>query len=478
MSLRISSGYSYTQFLSGIRTNQYDLTKSQAQISTGLRLLRPSDDPGATARVISLRSRIAHNTTYSDSVTDGRTLVDYGASVLQDSSELLTEIRTLIIESMNGTLSEDDRKSLGAEISFLRDQMVELANSRIQGQYIFGGTNTTSPPFSETSSGGTKYVSYNGNGDLQKVPVGEGVDIPINVTGSSVFSKNEATGTGFSGLTGLSGGTTADFGTGFEYVEVKHDSTTAPGLAAVGVALVNGGADDTIIGDGTLVIDSVAGTISLGGETVSIPQVAGPESADVVVMTASGAEVHLDMTGWTGADSTSVVTGAGSVSIDGTTYTPIDFSETDLELKNSATGSVVHLNLSEVSSAGEELVQFKGTVNMFDALQEVVDALENGSNLKSSEVVDRLGMGLDELDRNQANLLGGIGVLGSRSVRMTNSLSRLEGQTLELEGMRSDLRDVDFSQAVLELTQAEQRLELVQMSGNRMISNSLLNFMR
>jgi len=57
-------------------------------------------------------------------------------------------------------------------------------------------------------------------------------------------------------------------------------------------------------------------------------------------------------------------------------------------------------------------------------------------------------------------------------------LERLEGQTLELEGMRSDLRDVDFSQAVLELTQAEQRLELVQMSGTRMISNSLLNFMR
>ncbi|MDE0897073.1 MAG: hypothetical protein OSB10_10870, partial [Planctomycetota bacterium] len=214
------------------------------------------------------------------------------------------------------------------------------------------------------------------------------------------------------------------------------------------------------------------------GETVVLPEVGDAEATDIVVKTASGAEVHLDMTGWTGAASTSVVSGAGSISIGGSAYTPLDFSETDLELKNPATGSVVHVNLGGVNRAGEELVQFEGAVNMFDALQEIVDALENETGLESNKVVDRLGMGLNELDRNQANLLGGIGVLGSRSVRMTNSLERLEGQTLELEGMRSDLRDVDFSQAVLELTQAEQRLELVQMSGTRMISNSLLNFMR
>jgi flagellar hook-associated protein 3 len=404
--------------------------------------------------------------------------VDYGASVLQDSSELLTEIRTLVIQSMNGTLSEEDRHSLAAEISFLRDQMVELSNSRIQGQYVFGGTNTTSPPFAESSSGGTKYVGYTGNGDLQEVPIGEGVDIAVNVPGSSIFSKHEGTGTGFSGLTGLSGGTTGDFGTGFEYIDVKHDGTSAPGIGAVGIALANGGANDTIIGDATLTIDLVEGTISLGGETVVLPEVGDAEATDIVVKTASGAEVHLDMTGWTGAASTSVVSGAGSISIGGSAYTPLDFSETDLEMKNPATGSVVHVNLGGVNRAGEELVQFEGAVNMFDALQEIVDALENETELESNKVVDRLGMGLNELDRNQANLLGGIGVLGSRSVRMTNSLERLEGQTLELEGMRSDLRDVDFSQAVLELTQAEQRLELVQMSGTRMISNSLLNFMR
>ena len=266
-------------------------------------------------------------------------------------------------------------------------------------------------------------------------------------------------------------------GQGFEYVQVQHDGTSAPGIGAVGVTLVGGGSSDTIIGAQSLEINSVTGEVTFGGEPVAIPDVTSPEATDVVVKTASGAELHLDMSGWTGADSTSIVSGAGSISIDGSNFIPIDLNETNLELKNPASGSVIHLDLTGLNRAGEELVQFEGAVNMFDALQGIVEALENNSGLPTGDV-DRLGMGLNELDRNQSNLLGGIGVLGSRSVRMSNSYERLQGQTLELEGMRSELRDVDFSEAVLDLTQAEQRLELVQMSGTRMISNSLLNFMR
>jgi len=479
MSLRISSGHSYSQFLSGLQTNQYALTKSQAQISSGLRLLRPSDDPSATSRVIGLRSRLSHTNSYGKSAQDGRSRVDFSASVLQDSSELLTEIRTLVIQSMNGTLNDDDRKSLGAEISFLREQMLELGNSRISGRYVFGGSATGGAPFKESSAGGLKHVSYAGNKGLQEVPVGEGVEIPINVPGSDIFAKNEATGTTFSGLTGISSGTTADMGQGIEYIQVKHDATLAPGLGGLGVGLVNGGADDELIGDHSVVIDPVAGTVTVGGgEPIAIPDATTDAALDVVVKGPSGGELHLDFSGYTGAGGTTTVTGQGSVSIDGTNFTPIDFAETNLELRNEGTGNVVHVDLSSIERTGEELVHFGGAVNLFDSLQGIVDALENGTGLEGAEVTERLNMGLDELDRNQSNLLGGIGVLGSRSVRLSNTVGRLEGQTLNLSGMISELRDVDFSEAVLDLTKAEQRLQMVQMSGTRMIKNSLLNFIR
>ena len=479
MSLRISNGYTFSQFLSGIQSNQYGLTKAQAQISSGLRLLRPSDDPTATSRVISLRGRLSHNHAYTKSISDGRSRVDFSASVLQDSSELMTDIRTLIIQGMNGTLNSDDRASLSAEISFLRDQLLELANSQLSGKHVFGGTDTGGKPFAEVTAGGVTKVVYQGNGAQQSIPVGDGVEMSINVPGSSIFSKNQASGTDFAGLTGAASGATADMGTGFEYLDVQHDATLAPGIGAVGVALVNGGADDEVLGDQQLVIDAVAGTVSIGGgEPVPIPDPTSADAADVVVTNAAGGELHLDFTGWTGADSTSTVTGQGSISIDGSTYVPIDFAETDLELKNADTGSVVHVDLTGVTRSGEEMVSFGGNMNVFDALQSAVDVLAGGGDLAGTEINQRLNLALGEFDRSQSNLLGSIGVLGSRSVRMTNTLERLEGKSLELEGMISDLRDVDFSDAVLELTKAEQALELVQMSGTRMISSSLLNFMR
>lgn len=467
------------QFMKGLQTNQYALTRSQDMISSGLKLLRPSDDPSATSRVIALRGRLSNNGAYANAAQDGRGRLDFSSSVLQDSSELLTEIRTLVIQSMNGTLSDEDRKSLGTEISFLRDQLLELGNSQLSGRYVFGGSDTKGKPWNETTVGGVKHVDYSGNMEQQKVSIGEGVDIAINMAGSDIFGKNEASGTTFSGLTGIAGGTTADMGTGIEYITVKHDATIAPGLAALGLALVNGGADDEVLGTQDLVIDAVAGTISIGGgEPIQMPDPADAGAADFVVVNPAGGELHLDFSGYAGAGGSAVVTGEGSVSIDGSNFTPIDFSETNLELRHEGTGSVVHVDLGAVTRSGEELVHFGGAVNIFDDLQGIVDALTNEGGLSSKEVTERLNMGLDELDRNQSNLLGGIGVLGSRSVRLGNTVERLDGQALNLAGAISELRDVDFSEAVLDLTLAEQRLQLVQMSGTRMVKNSLLNFIR
>ncbi len=479
MSIRISSNFNYTQFLNGLRSNQAALTGHQAQISSGFRLLRPSDDPSATSRVIGLRSRLSYSTTYSRAATDARSRVDYSAAVLQDTSELLTEIRTLVVQSMNGTLSEDDRKSLAAELSFLRDQMLELGNSALSGRFVFGGSATGGAPFKEQTIGGVKHVDYAGNLEKQNVPVGEGVEVPTNIPGMDLFAKNEATGTNFSGLTGMQGGITADMGSGIEYINIQHTGTTAPGLSGLGIALVNGGNLDEVLGNHSLVIDPVAGTLQLsGGQVVTIPDPTDPSATDVVVTDPSGGELHLDLSAYAGAAGTVAVSGQGQISINGSSYQAIDFSETDLELRHEATGSVVHVDLTNVTRAGEELVHFGGAVNIFDSLQGIVDALNNDANLSSKEVVDRLNLGLNEIDRNQSNILGGIGVLGSRSLRLENTIGRLEGKELNLNEMISELRDVDFSEAVLDLTKSEQRLQLVQMSGSRMIQNSLMNYIR
>ena len=218
----------------------------------------------------------------------------------------------------------------------------------------------------------------------------------------------------------MAGGTTADQGTGAEYLTLRHDATNLGTLGSVGIALVNGGAGDTLLGTNGLTIDPTAGTIQLGsGPVVSLPSPSDADYADFVVENEKGGELHLDLTAWTGAAFSGNVVGDGSISLDGTSFTALTFTETDLELRNDATGTILHVDTTGVRVAGNELVTFDGTTNVFDLMQGIAEDLRNADGLDPSQVLTRLNLRLGELDRNHENVLVSAGTLGSRSRRLT-----------------------------------------------------------
>ena len=479
MHFRISTASNYNRLLRGIQLNQNQVLTSQEQVATGRRILRPSDDPIGTARSLSISRRIANVERYSTASQAGQLLLDHGASTLEGASRLMTDARELILKGMNGTLSQPDRNAIAGELEVLREEMLDIANTRNGERYLFGGTKTANPPWIEELGSGSPRVVYQGNDDEQLVQVSADLQIAINLAGSTVFGSTERTGTEFSGLTGVSGGTTANEGSGYAYLQLRHDSTDPGLLATSGVALVNGGADDTLLGTSSLTIDPVAGTVKLGaGPALKIPDLASSDAADVRVLNESGGEVHLDFSGWTGAAYAGDVTGNGSASLDGTTFTALSFTETDLELKDPETGTVLHVDTTGVTRSGTELVSFADANNVFDMLQGAVEDLRNGDDLKQDELIQRLNIRLSELDKNQTTIGGSLSLLGSRSARMQGADMRLQGLDLQLNGLLSETRDVDLAEAVSDMVRAEQGLQVAQASGVRLIQSSLLNFLR
>jgi flagellar hook-associated protein 3 FlgL len=475
MPLRTSTASNYARVLMGLRFNQKSLLVSQEQAATGRRILRPSDDPVGTARSLSLTRRLAGVERYLGAASTAQSLLDQGAAALQDASSLLTDARTLLIEGMNGTLSQQNRDALATEIELLRSEMIDLANMKVGDRYVFGGTLTDRPPWVDADG----RVVYQGNDDELRVQLNSDVVLGMNVPGSQIFGKAEHVGTTFSGLTGVSGGLTADEGSGYEHLVLRHDATDAGALASVGIALVDGGAGDTLLGDNTLVVNAAAGTVRLGdGPELKIPEPGSPEAADFVVVNAKGGKLHLDTSAWSGADYSGTVTGEGSISLDGETFMALTFTETDLELKNPATGNVVHVDTTEVLRAGEEVVSFGGASNVFDTLAGIVEDLRNGDDLSQSEMLGSLNLRLEELDRNAGNVGVSLGVLGSRSARVQAAQDRLNGVDLQLNGLLSETRDADLAEAVTTMVRAEQTLQIAQATGVRLIQTSLLNFLR
>ena len=147
--MRISTFSSFTRVLLGIQKNQVEGFRAQAQISSGKRVLRASDDPIAAARALGLGTQLASLDRFRKAIGAGLTQVDTAANALQEGSNLLTEAREHLLQGMNGTLAPADREALAAEFDLIRAQLLDLGNSSLGERYLFGGTETQSPPWVE-----------------------------------------------------------------------------------------------------------------------------------------------------------------------------------------------------------------------------------------------------------------------------------------------------------------------------------------
>jgi len=477
MTIRPTQASTFDQIRRGLLANFARLARAQEQVSSGKRILRPSDDPVGAAIALSLRRHIAGADRYLGAIQSGRTMLDSAAGALQDAGGLIAEARALLLQGMNGPQTAEDKKLLAGEIERIRERLLELGNQKLGERSLFAGTESGIAPFVEQMLGGLKVVRYAGDERSQELIVGLDARVATTLPGSQVFAREQRTGTTFAGLSGVASGTSADQGVGYDHLELRHDATS--GALGSGLALANGGASDTILGQHTLAVDAVLGTVQLdGGPVQRLPLPGDPDLADFVATSDDGSEVHLDFTLFTGVSTNATLDGAGSVSIDGATWVPMTFAETDLELVDAATGSVLHLDTRGVRRAGIELVTFGGTVNAFDTLQGIVDDLNNVHGLAAEDALARLETWLGELDRNHENVLIATGTLGSQSQRLTGLEAGLQDSSVQLYGQLSNVEDADFSQVVLDMTRAEQTLQLAQATSMRLLQNSLLNFLR
>lgn len=474
MTLRPTQQSIYALVRSGLDLNMSRLARAQQQLATGKRILAPSDDANGAARVMSFQRQSASVASWISAIDTGRPQLSTASSRLQEGSTLLVDARASIIQGMNGALSSGDREAIATQLESIYDSLLDVANSRSGERYVFGGTSTDTQPFVEVNQGGRVVVEYRGDSTTQEVLVGRDVRLEVGVPGDAVFGESSYSGLWFSGLTGVQAGTSASGGTGYHQLDFRHDGTV--GDPGQGVALVGGGANDTILGDHALAIKADARTVQLGdGDPVAIPD---PLPASLTVTDSDGSSVVLDFTGWTGLDSNAVLTGEGSVSLNGAPHVPVDFLDDNFQLVDEASGAVLHLDMTGVSRSGEELVNYEGTSSIFDVLRGAIDDLRSGDEFTSAELHDRLESRLTEFDRNRDNLLLNLGKLGALEERLTATEERLQDIEVKLEGMRSSIEDADPTEVVLEMTRAEQTLQVAQATGARLIQQSLLNFIR
>jgi flagellar hook-associated protein 3 FlgL len=477
MPIRPTQTSTFSLVSRGLTFNFAKLAFAQERVATGKAILRPSDDAVGTARALSMRRQIGQLDRFRDSVSTGQPILETSTAALEEASGILSEARSLLVTAMNGSMNPTDREAMGLQIELILEKLVDVANTKIGDRFVFAGTETSGQPFTLSRQGELISVQYNGNEEVQDISIGFGTELALNVPGSVIFGSPAVLGISFAGLSGVKLGASASQGKGYAAIDFRHDGTL--GTPGSGLALVSGGANDTILADHSLVIDAAANTVTLdNGTSLVIPQPTDPNYTDFVIKDENGAELHLDFTGYTGTGSTSVLTGAGSVSLDGTVYKPLTFNETDLELIDSANNTVLHLDMTGVRRSGEDAVSFDGATDIFNVLAETARDLRNSDGMAANDVVARVQLRFGELEHNYDKILKGLGTLGAHTERLISSGNRLEALSLNVESLLSQVEDIDIAQVVLEMTKAEQTLQVAQATGSRLIQNSLLNYLR
>lgn len=182
--MRISTQMLFERGTSRMLEVQTSLAKTQAQLSTGRRILSPSDDPVAAARALEVTQSKSINSQYATNRTYAKNALGAVEGILGSVTELLQGVRETFITATNGTLSDSDRNILATNLSSRFDQLLGLANSKdALGNYMFSGYQTNTAAFTKTATGAT----YQGDAGQQLLQVDSTRQIAVNSTGQSVF---------------------------------------------------------------------------------------------------------------------------------------------------------------------------------------------------------------------------------------------------------------------------------------------------
>lgn len=184
MADRVSLVQVFAQGLRGILNAQVAVGKTQGQLSSGLRVTTPADDPAAAAQILQLNQTQTNIDQYKKNITGATDNLNLEGSSLSDVSTLLTRVRELAVQAGDGALTQSDRQSIAAELSSRLDELAGIANTRnANGEYIFAGFQGQQAPFVQSGSS----YSYQGDAGQRLVQVSSSTYVPVNDSGKDIF---------------------------------------------------------------------------------------------------------------------------------------------------------------------------------------------------------------------------------------------------------------------------------------------------
>lgn len=172
------------------------------QSSSGIRVDEPSDDPDAAKNILNTNTQLSKLDGYLSNIKTSQNELDVVDGALSSSETSIQNAIDYATQTANGVYTPTDLASVKNQIDSIISGLVTQANTQFDSNYVFSGsaTSTAAYTINKDASGNYTSITYNGNSDSRYTQVSDGVSIPINESGSSIFGSYSSTGGPSTGL--------------------------------------------------------------------------------------------------------------------------------------------------------------------------------------------------------------------------------------------------------------------------------------
>lgn len=179
--VRITHRLLYDTIKLNIQKNQQASYRTQEQLVSGRQINRPSDDPIGAARAIELKKTLSRIEQFKRNIDQADSFLTATETALSNIQNNMQRVRDIVMQQLNGGQSEEGRQGAIAELTEVRNTILQSMNTKSGGRFIFSGYQTQDEAFD--ASGNFQGIS----GQIIEVEIADGDFIAMNITGDRPF---------------------------------------------------------------------------------------------------------------------------------------------------------------------------------------------------------------------------------------------------------------------------------------------------
>ena len=389
------------------------LQKLQMRLASGKALLEASDEPVGASIVVGLRATLAAREQFQRNGGSARDRLSAAEKALDNIQPLLVNVRGLAVKGADDTGGAEQRRILADQANQFLEALLDLSMSRFGDDYLFGGTEVSTAPYTATrnASRPTTLAGFNAVADPAVALDAAGLPGAVTTGGFSVSIYSAAGAVTSSGAVTVTAGATTL-------------NNLAAALSALGLTAVVGG-------DNRLTITAPAGgSFTLTNDT-------------------SGALAALGLNTFTAGEISAVAGNPKGIS--------------GQQFREILSGVTIAANVT-----GPEV--FTGSADLFQTLITLRDALRANNTPAISATLTSLDVGIGQV--SAAN-----GSIGGRIQRLDAAEDILTADLVRVKGLLSRIEDADIAETVLDFQRQQSLFEASLQAGARLIQPSLLQFL-